>query len=98
MKQTVENLLVQALDTLKQSAVIPQDLEIELKVERAKDSTHGDFASNLAMTLAKPCRQSPRKLAELLVNAIPSHSAVEKIEIAGPGFINFLCTAKLSHR
>ncbi|KTD08513.1 arginine--tRNA ligase [Legionella jamestowniensis] len=89
MKQTVENLLVQALDTLKQSAVIPQDLEIELKVERAKDSTHGDFASNLAMTLAKPCRQSPRKLAELLVNAIPSHSAVEKIEIAGPGFINF---------
>ncbi|ASQ46880.1 arginine--tRNA ligase [Legionella clemsonensis] len=89
MKQTVEHLLAQALNTLKQSAVIPQDLEVELKVERAKDSTHGDFASNLAMALAKPCRQAPRKLAELIVDAIPAHSAVEKIEIAGPGFINF---------
>ncbi|KTC77082.1 arginine--tRNA ligase [Legionella brunensis] len=89
MKQTVEQLLVQALESLKQTTTIPQDLDIDLKVERAKDNSHGDFASNLAMTLAKPCRQAPRKLAELIVNAIPAHPAVERVEIAGPGFINF---------
>ncbi|CEK09750.1 arginine--tRNA ligase [Legionella hackeliae] len=89
MKQTVEELLAQALEALKKTAVIPQDLDVDLKVERAKDNSHGDFASNLAMILAKPCRQSPRKLAELIVDAIPAHSSVDRVEIAGPGFINF---------
>ncbi|WED43488.1 arginine--tRNA ligase [Legionella cardiaca] len=89
MKQTVEQLLAQALDALKQASTIPQELNVDLKVERAKDSSHGDFASNLAMTLAKPCRQAPRQLAELIVKAIPNHPAVERVEIAGPGFINF---------
>ncbi|HHF7347828.1 TPA: arginine--tRNA ligase [Legionella feeleii] len=89
MKQTVEQLLTQALTTLKESTVIPQDVEVEIKVERAKESSHGDFATNLAMMLAKPCRQAPRQLAELIINHLPSHSAVERVEIAGPGFINF---------
>lgn len=89
MKQTVEQLLTQTLSMLKQSAVIPQDVEVEIKVERAKDSNHGDFATNLAMTLAKPCRQAPRQLAELIIKNLPPHSAVERVEIAGPGFINF---------
>ncbi|WP_026069623.1 arginine--tRNA ligase [Legionella tunisiensis] len=89
MKQTVEQLLTQALTILKASAAIPQDVEVEIKVERAKDSNHGDFATNLAMMLAKPCRQGPRQLAELIINTLPSHSAVERVEIAGPGFINF---------
>ncbi|MCC5013644.1 MULTISPECIES: arginine--tRNA ligase [unclassified Legionella] len=89
MKQTVEQLLTQALTTLKESTVIPQDVEVDIKVERAKESSHGDFATNLAMMLAKPCRQAPRQLAELIINHLPSHSAVERVEIAGPGFINF---------
>ncbi|CDZ77692.1 Arginine--tRNA ligase [Legionella massiliensis] len=89
MKHTVEQLLAQALDSLKQSSQIPEDLDIEIKVERAKDSNHGDFASNLAMLLAKPCRQAPRQLAETIIQNIPAHSALERVEIAGPGFINF---------
>lgn len=89
MKQTVEQLLTQALATLKESTVIPQDVEVDIKIERAKDSNHGDFATNLAMMLAKPCRQAPRQLAELIIKHLPSHSAVERVEIAGPGFINF---------
>ncbi|STX41210.1 arginyl tRNA synthetase [Legionella donaldsonii] len=89
MKQTVEQLLTQALTTLKESTVIPQDVEVDIKVERAKESSHGDFATNLAMMLAKPCRRAPRQLAELIINHLPSHSAVERVEIAGPGFINF---------
>ncbi|MBA3535992.1 MAG: arginine--tRNA ligase [Tatlockia sp.] len=89
MKQTVEQLLAQALDTLKQSSLIAQDLDVEIKVDRVKDSNHGDFATNLAMMLAKPCRQAPRQIAALIVKNIPAHAAVERVEIAGPGFINF---------
>ncbi|EHL32870.1 arginine--tRNA ligase [Legionella drancourtii] len=89
MKHTVEQLLRQALTTLQKSGDVPADLDIEIKVDRAKDSAHGDYASNLALILAKPCRQAPRKIAELLVQALPDAAFVEKVEIAGAGFINF---------
>jgi len=89
MKHSVENLLQQALNSLKNTGDLPADLEVEIKVENAKDPQHGDYATNLALTLAKPCRQSPRKLAEMLVQVMPTDPAIEKIEIAGAGFINF---------
>lgn len=89
MKQLVEQLLAQALEALTKSGIIPFDLDIDIKVDRTKEASHGDFASNLAMILAKPCRQSPRKLAELLITHIPPHKALDKIEVAGPGFLNF---------
>lgn len=89
MKHTVEQLLKHALISLQKSGEMPDNLDVEIKIDRAKDSAHGDYASNLALVLAKPCRQSPRKIAELLVKAIPADPVVEKIEIAGAGFINF---------
>ncbi|HHF7366762.1 TPA: arginine--tRNA ligase [Legionella bozemanae] len=89
MKQTVEQLLKHALISLQKSGDVPPDLDLEIKVDRTKDSVHGDYASNLALVLAKPCRQAPRKIAELLVQALPVDPAVEKVEIAGAGFINF---------
>jgi arginyl-tRNA synthetase len=89
MKQTIELLLKQALNTLQQSGQLPADLDPEVKVDNAKDTAHGDYASNLALVLAKPCRQPPRKIAELLVDALASNTLIEKIDIAGAGFINF---------
>jgi arginyl-tRNA synthetase len=89
MKQTVENLLHKALSALQQEGTLPAGLEVEIKVDRAKDAAHGDYASNLALILAKPCHQAPRKIAELLLQALPSHPDIEKAEIAGAGFINF---------
>lgn len=89
MKYIVEQLLTESIETLKQKALIPQDVDVDLKVERTKDSSHGDFATNLAMTLAKPCRQSPRQLAEAIVANLPAALALDRVEIAGPGFINF---------
>ncbi|KTD54323.1 arginine tRNA synthetase [Legionella sainthelensi] len=89
MKHTLEQLLKHALISLQKSGEIPDNLDVEIKVDRAKDSAHGDYASNLALILAKPCRQSPRKLAELLVKTIHVDPVIEKIEIAGAGFINF---------
>lgn len=89
MKHTLENLLRQALSSLQASGTIPSDLEVDIRIDRSKDAKHGDFASNLAMVLAKPCRQAPRQLAEKLIEALPSDPSVIKVEIAGAGFINF---------
>ena len=89
MKQIVEQLLSEALVALKATDKIPADITADIKIERTKDTSHGDFATNLALALAKSCRQPPRQVAEWLVSAIPAHASLEKIEIAGPGFINF---------
>lgn len=89
MKQLVEQILSDSLIQLKQLGAIPSDINPEVKIDRTKDTTHGDFATNLALVMAKPCRQSPRQIAELLVNAMGEHEALERVEIAGPGFINF---------
>ena len=89
MKRDVKNLVEQSLSTLKKAALIPVDLEIEINIERPKDATHGDYTSNLAMILAKACRQSPRQLAELIIAHLPTQSILANVAIAGPGFINF---------
>ncbi|MCF8011286.1 MAG: arginine--tRNA ligase [Clostridiales bacterium] len=59
-------------------------------IEVPREKQHGDFAVNLAMMLAKPARNSPRKIAEILVDNLNTGTIpVESVEIAGPGFINF---------
>ena len=58
-------------------------------VEAPKDESHGDLATNAAMVLAKKVGMAPRALAEMLVDGFKAHDAVEAVEIAGPGFINF---------
>ncbi|SNR79801.1 arginyl-tRNA synthetase [Methylobacillus rhizosphaerae] len=60
-----------------------------IQLERPKNAQHGDFSTNLAMTLAKPLRQNPRTIAESLIKALPASTYVDKVEIAGAGFINF---------
>lgn len=89
MKQIVEHALQQALDDLKQAGMIPRTVTTKVNVEHSKEKTHGDYASNIALILAKPSGKSPKQLAELLVKAIKSHDFIDHIEIAGPGFINF---------
>ena len=89
MKSTVEQLLEQALIALQQSGTIPHDVVIDIKVERTKDADHGDYATNMALMLAKPSGQTPRKLAELVVQTFSEHPLLDRVEIAGPGFINF---------
>ncbi len=62
---------------------------ISQSVERARDSRHGDFATNIAMRLAKSVGTNPRELAAQIVENLPDTGYVDKVEIAGPGFINF---------
>ena len=63
MKNLIETLLRQALAVLPETLVPAAQRDIDIEVERTRDATHGDFASNVAMRLAKAARQNPRKIA-----------------------------------
>jgi arginyl-tRNA synthetase len=89
LKTLIEHVLRQALAALTDD-VLPAALRASpIEVERARTTAHGDFASNLAMQLAKATRQNPRKLAEALISRLPADESIAKVEIAGAGFINF---------
>lgn len=89
MKDAIATLLGAALRALA-ADVLPRDaLPASVPVERTRDPAHGDFASNVAMLLAKPARRPPRELAQRIVEALPADPRIVKVEIAGPGFINF---------
>ncbi|MDH3373409.1 MAG: arginine--tRNA ligase [Gammaproteobacteria bacterium] len=93
MKSVVAQLLESALAKLPELADLIADIAIESTVERTRDSSHGDFASNIAMRLAKPARKSPRDVAASIVKQLSDSDQVDKVEVAGPGFINFHLSA-----
>lgn len=93
MKQTLEALLDTTFNNLVAKSIIPADAPRRIQVDRTKDKTHGDFATNLAMTLAKAAGQKPRDLAQLIVDNLPANTSITKVDIAGPGFINFFMSA-----
>ncbi|MCU7946374.1 MAG: arginine--tRNA ligase [Candidatus Thiodiazotropha sp. (ex Cardiolucina cf. quadrata)] len=98
MKKQIEQLVMTALQQLAAKGVIPQDAVSRPKIERTRESKHGDFATNAAMVLAKAARTNPRELAQLLLNELPSTDLLDHCEIAGPGFINFTLTSTAYHR
>jgi arginyl-tRNA synthetase len=87
-KQLIEQLIYSALDQLQRAGKLPEGIE-NFQVETAKDKQHGDFACNVALILAKSLQRQPREVAAMLVQALPAAAYVTKIQIAGPGFINF---------
>ena len=97
MKQAIHDLIDTALADLQQSAQLPTDLNINIQVSATKDRSQGDFASNIAMTLAKQAGKPPRDVARLIVDQLSEHDSIEKVEVAGPGFINFFLASDASH-
>jgi arginyl-tRNA synthetase len=97
LKTLIEKLLSQALAALPEDLVPAAGRTLSVEVENTRDAQHGDFASNLAMRLAKAARQNPRKLAEALVRSLPASPAIAKVEIAGAGFINFFLAKDAYH-
>lgn len=89
MKELITKLIEQALIALTNENILPADLAVTIQIDNTKDKTHGDFASNIAMMLAKPAKMKPRDLAEKILAALPSSDEISKVEIAGPGFLNF---------
>ncbi|MES3040174.1 MAG: arginine--tRNA ligase [Pseudomonadota bacterium] len=89
MKLALEHLLTTALASLRANGVLPPDFNPAIQLDRTRDKAHGDWATNLALASAKAAGRKPRDIAEAIVAALPANDIVSKVEIAGPGFINF---------
>ena len=89
MKAHLTQLLATAAKT-----IAPDTADLSILLERPKSAEHGDFATNLALVLAKPLKQNPRAIATQLIAALPSSDYIAKTEIAGAGFINFFLNAQ----
>ena len=89
MKQELERLLLAALTRLAGSVLPQMPAADAVVVERTRDAQHGDFASNVALRLAKAARTKPRELASAIVAALPDSPLLARAEVAGAGFINF---------
>lgn len=89
MKDHIEELLSQSLLHLQRDGVLPAGTDPVVQLERTRSVEHGDFASNLAMTLTRAAKMPPRELAKAIIERIPRSRQIARIEIAGPGFINF---------
>ena len=85
---TLASLFDSAIQVLKNDGELPADWQNNSQITRTKDASHGDFASNIALTAAKAAKANPRQLAEKIVNALPENQDIRQVEIAGPGFIN----------
>ncbi len=96
MKEHIQSLLVEALETLRRDGVVPAGAAVDIHVERARDKSHGDLATNLALVLAKTAGRNPRELAQALTTALPASDGVIRVEVAGPGFINFHLAPELA--
>lgn len=82
MKKQIQELLAQSLKRLELE-------QTNITVENSRDASHGDFATNIAMVMAKVAKKNPRLLAEEIISHLPESDIIEKTEIASPGFINF---------
>ena len=93
MKETILDLLCEARDRVATAREASIEGLPEIEISRTRDQQHGDFASNIALQLARPFKANPRQIAQDLVEAMPSNSAIDRVEIAGPGFLNFFLNA-----
>lgn len=98
MKKQLETLISQAVAVLKAQEILPTDLNPTVHIERTRDTAHGDFATNIALMLAKPAKTNPRQLAEQIIAALPINEAISKVEIAGAGFINFFMNSNAQYQ
>jgi len=90
VKEHLRELVAQSLLDLRRHGKLPQDLAVpDYVIERTKSREHGDYATNIALLLAKAAGLPPRELAQQLVANFGETQHVSKVEIAGPGFINF---------
>lgn len=89
--EKIKNQLKEEIKAAVQKAGLADEAEIpEVVLETPKDKIHGDYSTNMAMQLARIAKKSPRQIADELVSSFNKGKAsIEKIEIAGPGFINF---------
>ncbi|MEW4983415.1 MAG: arginine--tRNA ligase [Cycloclasticus sp.] len=97
MKTRLASLLQQAISSLQTQGELPEDLALDIQIEHTRDPSHGDYASNVAMMLAKPAKKNPRQIAQTIIDHLPADNDVSTVDIAGPGFINFFINPLSQH-
>lgn len=97
MKTELENLLANALEALQGSLLAAPVERAWISVERTRDAQHGDYASNIALRLAKAVGRKPREIAEAIIAALPASALIARAEVAGAGFINFHLAGSAQH-
>jgi len=93
MKILIRELITQAIVDMQEAGAIARDIRVDVQIDRTRDKLHGDFACNVALTLARHARRKPRELAQDIVRYLPNSDSIARVEVAGPGFINFFLTA-----
>jgi len=93
MRAHIEELIGQSLGYLKRDGDLQLADDPTIHVERTRDREHGDYACNIALVLAKVAGRKPRELAELVLKRLPASKRIERVEIAGPGFLNFFASS-----
>ena len=94
MKNQLQRLLQSSIDQLNSSGEFTLSTSTPISIERTRDKSHGDYASNLALAMSKQARCKPRDLAAKIVANLPNSDLIKSCDIAGPGFINFTLTEK----
>jgi arginyl-tRNA synthetase len=94
----LRDLVLDAIAALRTDGTVPADAAPAFVIERTRSREHGDFATNAALLLAKAAGRRPRDLAAALVAALPARAEIARVEIAGPGFINFFLSPAAYHR
>lgn len=89
MKEQIVELIRRGLAALP-PGTLPEPADVPpIEIERTRDAAHGDFASSIALKLARVARRNPRELAQSIVAALPASPLIARAEVAGAGFINF---------
>ncbi len=97
MKELIVSILRDAIERARAAGELTAEIP-SIGIEAPRDSTQGDIASNVALTLAKPERKAPRAIAEIIKSRLTLPAEVSEVSVAGPGFINFKMSAAYWHR
>ncbi len=88
IKERLTQSLKEAAEAAVKSGALPELGVLEIVIERPQNATHGDFATNMAMRLARSARMAPLEIAKRLVANLPTSEIIESASVAPPGFIN----------
>ena len=93
MPETIEELVRQAIAAAQEAGELPAFEVGDCGVERPADTEHGEWTSTVALRSARLARMAPAKIAQAIAAHMPAHPAIERVEVAGPGFVNFHMSA-----
>ena len=95
MKDQLQELLTKCVQDLISKGIL-NELPSKIRIDHTKDNSHGDYATNIALMLSKQAKMSPVELAKIIIDQFEQKNFIKKIEIAGPGFINFFISQESS--